>query len=711
MHKLGGNVLARTLCLLCVSAVSFSFPLQERPTTFRVRSNLVVVDVTVRDKSGKLVPDLKREDFRIFENSRQEEIVTFSLEDIPSEPAPPEPARPELANSAGSTPAAAPLSINLASLPRAERRNQVLADKRLMVLFFDLSSLSEEDLTRSVTTAQAYVSQKSSPSDLIAIATYSSTLQIVQDLTNDRTLLNDRLKQLNPMASDTTSADAQSNDDSAASDEVFVPDDVQFNLFNTDRRLAALTALSREYGEYPERKSLIYFSGTVQTTGSENQSQLRATIDAANQANMTIYTVDAAGLQALPPGGSASQRSGGARGMLSGSAMTGQFDALSASQETLTTIAHDTGGTSFQDSNDLAPVFTKVVNDTRTYYVIGYYSSNTVEDGKFRKIRVEVTRPDLKITHRPGYFASKQFTKLTQAERDRQLEEALELDRPFSDVPFILQAASFRESARATRVPVSLQVAGDGIRFEEKNDRREAHFEFLARVLESTGRIAAVARDTVQVDLPAQKAQKIQSGQILYNTGFQLRPGEYKLKFIVRDNSSGRLGSFEQGLSVPLLDGKTLQTSSIVLGNRLLPAGQDVKGVEHEGPMGRFEGPPEEKDPLVIEGRRLVPNMGNIFAGGQTLYTYFQVYGAGDDPQTKKPSLEASLLFLENKTRLRESQPLHIQEWTKGSPGTATVAISLPLHGLKKGSYTLQVHLRDNVTDTNIYRRVPVIVN
>jgi VWFA-related protein len=667
-----------------------------------VRSNLVVVDVVVRDKRGSLVRDLKREDFSVFENNRREEIVTFSLEDIPAEPAAAEPAKPGGASAA---------PINLTTLPRSERRNQVLADKRLMILFFDLSSLGEEDLARSVTTTQAYVSQRSSPNDLIAIATYSSTLQVVQDLTNDQAALTETLKQLNTMAADTTAADSQSNDDSAASDEIFVPDDVQFNLFNTDRRLAALTALAREYGEYPERKSLVYFSGTVQTTGSENQSQIRATIDAANQANMTIYTVDAVGLTALPPGGTASQRGGGARGIFSGRDMMGQFDALSASQETLTTLAHDTGGTSFQDTNDLAPVFDKVVDDTRTYYVLGYYSSNAIEDGKFRRIRVEVTRPGLKLSHRPGYFASKQFSKLTQRERDRQLEEALEVDRPFSDVPFILQAASFRESGRATMVPVSLQVAGDGIRFEEKSDRREAHFEFLARVMESSGRIAAVARDTVQVRLPIQKAEKIQSGQILYNTGFQLRPGEYKLKFIVRDNSTGRLGSFEQGLSIPLLDGKTLQTSSIVLGNRLVSAGEEVKAVQHEGPMARFEGPPQEKDPMVIEGRRLVPNMGNIFAGGQTLYTYFQVYGAAEDPETRKPSLEASLLFLDHKTRVRESQPLRVQEWTRGSPRVATVAISVPIHGLRKGTYTLQVHIRDNITDTNTYRRVPIVVN
>ena len=149
------------------------------------------------------------------------------------------------------------------------------------------------------------------------------------------------------------------------------------------------TTWPRTYREYPERKSLIYFSSGFSTTGIENQSQIRSTVDTANQSNISIYTVDSRGLVALPPGGDASRKAPSGRAMFSGSARERQVASLSNSQETLTTLAHDTGGTAFQDTNDLAPVFDKVLNDTQAYYMLGYFSSNAKEDGKFRKIRVE----------------------------------------------------------------------------------------------------------------------------------------------------------------------------------------------------------------------------------------------------------------------------------------------------------------------------------
>src|SRR5437867_5950672 len=616
---------------------------QQPPTTFRVQSNLVVVDVTIRDKKGALVKELRREEFKIFEDNVAQEIGTFSTENIPIVPSEtiaenvPESAKPPV--------------VNFSATPQAERKTEVLKDKRLIILFFDLSSLTTEDLIRSVSTAEEFVAKKSTLHDLIAVATYSSTLRLAQDFTNDHDALVKTLKQINP----TEAGDAPTEDlgDTDTSDDVFVPDDVQFNIFNTDRRLSALETLAKSYREYPERESLIYFSSGMTTTGIENQSQIRSTVDVANQSNMSIYTVDSRGLVALPPGGGASRGSPGGKALFSGDAMTRQTANLSSSQETLTTLAHDTGGTAFQDTNALAPVFDKVLSDTQTYYILGYYSTNTKEDGKFRRIRIEISRPDLKIQHRPGYFASKQFTRLTQTERNRQLEEALAVDRPFSDLPFILEADYFRQDGSTCLVPVSLQFAGEGVQFEEKGDRREVKLEFLAQIKDAKGGVAGVARDVVEVRLPAQSAEKIRGGQILYSTGFQLRPGDYKLKFLVRDNRTGKLGSFEQALSVPPLDVKSLSTSSIILGSRLVDTKESPKGVEHRGFGGRFQMAGVTRDPLVIDDKKIVPSIGNVFVNRQTLYVYFQVYSAAQDPPTKKPHLEARLLFLRNKTKVQ----------------------------------------------------------
>jgi VWFA-related protein len=677
--------------------------------TFSVESNLVVVDVIVRDKKGNLIRDLTREDFKAFEDNVPQEIVTFSREDIPVGPAPE-------SSTGGFSETTQANIVNLNLNPGQTPKKEDLQGKRLVILFFDLSSLGEEGLIRSVDTARQFIAKETGPQDLLAIATYSSTLELVQDFTNDRQVTLNTLNALYPTDSgESTEADLGDTD---TSDDVYVPDDVQFNIFNTDRRLSAFETLAKMYREFPERKSLIYFSNGISTTGVENNAQIRSAVDNANRSNMSIYTVDTRGLVALPPGGEASQGSPGGMALFNGGAVSRQMSNLSGSQETLTTLAHDTGGVAFQDTNDLSLALKKVQNDTQSYYVLGYYSKNRKEDGKYRKIRIEIARTSLKIEHRPGYFASKSFRQLNQDERDLQLQQALSVERPFTDLPLILETDYFQSDDKTCMVPLSIEMTGDGLQFQDKGNQKVASFEFLGQVSDPKGRVAAVARDMVQVKLPAEKAEKVKAGGILYSSGFQLRPGNYTLKFIVRDNGTGKLGSFEQSLTVPTLDGKKLDISSIILGNKLVEAESTASGVEHQGMMRRFQQSEFGNDPLQVEGKKIIPSIGNVFLNRQTIYVYFQIYGAAVSADTKKPSLETSLLLLKDESKIMETKPEIIQEWAKEKrgketvekKGVATVAISLPLKGLAKGTYSLQVHVRDAIGEANLFQRVPVVI-
>jgi VWFA-related protein len=759
------SILLSICPIFAVALLAFSQPqapqeavVRSQRPTFQVESDLVVVDVTVRDRKGNLLGNLTRNDFRIFEDNVPQEIVTFAAEVVPIGP---QPASLVTAPAAASAPAPPkPAVVNLSANPDLPAKKEDFQGKRLIILFFDLSSLGTEDLIRSVDTAHAFVEKQSGPQDLVAVATYNNILELVQDFTNDRDVL---LKTLNAISSP-DSGDAATEDlsDTDTSEDVFVPDTLQFNIFNTDRRLSALETLAKMYRDLPERKSLLYFSSGVTTTGVENNAQIRSTVDNANRSNMSIYTVDSRGLVALPPGGGASARGAGGRGMFSGAAMMRQRSNLSSSQETLTTLSHDTGGRAFADSNDLSLAIKQVQNDTNIYYVLGYLSSNPKQDGKYRKIRVEANRPDVRVEHRPGYFAAKAFNQLTQQERDLHLQQAMSVDRPFADVPVILEIDFFRKDNNTTLVPISIELAGSGLKFEEKGANQEARFEFVAQVSDPKGRVTGVARDAVQVRLPAERAEKIKSGGIMYATGFQLRPGDYKLKFLVRDNGSGKFGGFEQPLSVPALDLKKLDTSSIVLGNQLMnPRGDTGSGVAHQGMMRRFQEMGIGYDPLVVGNRKVMPSIGNIFLNRQTVYVFFQVYGAAADPQSDKPSIETYLMLLKENTKIIESKPELVQDWTKetalpgggpggrGGPGgmggmgpggmrgagrgdmggqrpggaggrgmlptedrkgEATVAISLPLKSLKKGTYTLQIHVRDTIAGVNLFRRVPIVI-
>jgi hypothetical protein len=431
-------------------------------------------------------------------------------------------------------------------------------------------------------------------------------------------------------------------------------------------------------------------------------------------------------------------------------------------------LSHDTGGKSFTDSNDLSLAMRQVQADTNVYYVLGYISTNRKEDGKYRKIRIELNQPNTKIAHRPGYFASKAYGQLNQQERDLQLTQAMNVERPFVDVPMILQTDFFRRDNNTVYVPLSIELLGDGLTFEEKGANREGKFEFVAQASDEKGRVTGIARDSVVVKLPAEKAEKIKAGGIFYSTGFQLRPGEHKLKFLVRDNITGKLGSFEQPISVPVFDLKKLALSSIVLGSQLKNIRDEFgSNISRQGSMRKFQQLATGYDPLVMGFRKVVPSIGNVFLARQTVYVYFQIYGAAEDRVTQKPCIETDLMLLRDNTKILETQPQYIETWTQvstgpgGGPGMmpggmppggmspggmgpgmggpggmeppgggpggfggppgmqaggerkgeSTVAITLPLRNLKKGAYTLQVHVRDEVANTNVFQRVPLVID
>src|SRR4029078_7528679 len=140
-------------------------------------------------------------------------------------------------------------------------------------------------------------------------------------------------------------------------------------------------------------------------TGIENQSQLRSATNAAVRANLAIYTMDIRGLQALVPGGEGQNAGRHGTSPYSSKSAAGQFDSNATTQETLVTLAGDTGGRAFLDSNDFGRVFTGVEQYTSLFYRLEYHSSNAARDGRFRRITVRVNRPGVKIDFRRGYYA------------------------------------------------------------------------------------------------------------------------------------------------------------------------------------------------------------------------------------------------------------------------------------------------------------------
>jgi hypothetical protein len=224
----------------------------------------------------------------------------------------------------------------------------------------------------------------------------------------------------------------------------------------------------------PQKKSLIYFSSGMQRTGIENQSELRAAINSAVLANLSIYTLDIRGLQALPPSGEAQNASLRGTSAYSGRAQMNALDSNFQSQETLVTLATDTGGKAFLDSNDLGRVFKSVQDDTSMYYLLGYHSTNMARDGKYRRITVRVDRQGVKVDFRRGYYAEADYRHSNKEDRERQLREELTSELPSTDLPVYLATAYFRVSDNKFYVPLSLIVPGSEIPFRRDRDQDKA---------------------------------------------------------------------------------------------------------------------------------------------------------------------------------------------------------------------------------------------
>ena len=293
-----------------------------------------------------------------------------------------------------------------------------------MLFFFDFSAMEPEDIERSVEAAQKFVQFKMLPADMVAIISLATNLHVDLDFTADKERILAVLKTF-------TSAQGQGFDNGATGSSegaaetggAFTADDTDYNTFNADRKLLALQAVMQTMGKIPQKKSLIYFSNGITQSGVDNQSALRATTAAAVRANVSIYTLDIRGLQALPPGGEAQAASLHGQSAYSGASIINDLSSNASSQETLSTLASDTGGKAFFDSNDFIGVFSQVQKDSSAYYVLGFSSNNPLKDGRFRHLKVVVNRPDLKLEFRSGYYAGRDFQHLNRADREQQLED------------------------------------------------------------------------------------------------------------------------------------------------------------------------------------------------------------------------------------------------------------------------------------------------
>jgi VWFA-related protein len=669
------------------------------PATFSTGTNLVVVDVSVKDKSGAVIQGLKASDFKVTEDGKTQKISVFEFQKLASDPEPPPPLT--LADQL-ELPPAPKTTITVA------RPNEVTHhDKRLLALFFDFSSMQIPEQLRAQDAALEFLSKNMSKDDLVAVMLYTSQIQIKSDFTNDRDVLTRVIKAL-PIGEMSELADLADTGDENSPDTgaAFVADETEFNVFNTDNKLAAIQDAARMLKAFPEKKQLIYLSGGVSKTGIDNQAQLDASVNAAYKANMSIYSIDVRGLQADPPGGAASQ-AGSRGGSFNGGAYNSQRANANSSQETLVTLAKDTGGKAFLDSNDIALGIAKAQQDVQSYYIVGYYTTNTAEDGKYRKIKVELTNGmSAGLDYRQGYYADKNWSKLNSGDKEQRLREALSAADPVTDLPLALQVDYFRISPTAYFVPVSVKVPSSVIELAAKGGAKVTQFDFIGQIQDDRHSAVGNVRDNIKVSLD--KDQTTAQKNFQYNAGFTLGPGKYVMKFLVQENITGKMGTFEAHFTIPDLSADTsgLKLSSIIWSSQKQPLSTAV------GVAQKLSKKEKVADPLVDGDEKLVPNITKVFKRSQDLYVAFDVYDAKPDPQNSMArKVKVSMSFFNDKgAKAFEVQPLDETEVTSARPEAVPVKLQVPLKELAPGRYVCQINVVDEVGRKFAFPRTPLVV-
>ena len=552
-------------------------------------------------------------------------------------------------------------------------------------------------MLRAYTGARKFITTQMTPADLLAIMSYQGSAVRANDFTGDKDEL---LNTLDALAAGT---DAAGNGLSTATDgTAFGQDDAEFQLFTTDRQLSALQSAIEMLRPLPEQKVLLLFASGLQLNGIGNQAQLRATTNAALRANVQLFPVDARGLVASAPLGDATQASPGGMAMFSGQTAGNRVTALQRSQDTLFSLAKDTGGKAMFDNNDLSLGIVDAARSITSYYIVGFYSNHTALDGKFHRVKITVNSPlATDVSYRQGYYADTEFAKSSDADKERQLQQALVLDNPVTDLTIATEINYFQVNRAEYYVPVSMKIPGSELTLARKGGASHALIDFIGEVKDEFGNTQQNVRDKVDVKFSDQTASQLDRRPIQYQTGFTLLPGTYTLKMLARDNETGHIGTYQTTFVIPNLDREAtrLPTSSVVLSSQRVPPGDALFSIQNKEA--------EAVDPLVFEGQKLIPSVTRVFSQSRTLYVFLQAYERG---VAATEPLAGFVSFYQGGSKVFETPVLAITDGLDPKSKAVPLRFSVPLQSLVPGKYDMQVTVVKPGSDKVAFWRAPIVI-
>jgi VWFA-related protein len=698
------------LALLIILSCSFVAVGQEEDVV-KVKSNLVNIDVMVKDKKGKYISDLKAEDFTIVENGVAQKIEFF---DAPL-------SHPEIKSAIGGVTAEATTTT---TPPSSAPRNYV-------ALVIDSQTTDISNLKQVREGTLKYIREQITDNDVVALLSVTNGLKMLQPFTQDKAKLIAALENAGINASSksfeqkdiagsieaqravlagapstpTTSITSAAGGSEAAKAMIaervlaqFIQLRTALSLQQSRPILAALAAIAEGLRPIPGKKTLVLFSqGWV--TPAVLDWQIQSTIDIANRANVAIYIIDSAGLRGAAP---ASGSLAPANPLAGVSGVTNQeqriravggetvFDNVRQEGQTreydiLYRISGDTGGRFFKGSNDINLGLQRIDEEIHARYTLAYRSTNQNFDGSFRKVKIEVRRPDAQIISRNGYYAIPPEEIMMLSPADKKLLTGFAAAQANPELPLFVTLTQFRSREGLYTVPVAIELPPATVTFERKGDKRSMQLEVLGVLKSGSERVLSRLGGNFDVNLSDSDYQSIVSNNIFYRQDMVLAPGEYTLDLMVRDRQSGKTSAKRETIVLPEPDTEFAATP-VVLSRFVEQARLPTLGSE-------------EPSDVFIHGRTQIrPSSRREFQATDNLIMYLSVYNAANSPDTGKPLVRVTARLLKDGQPATKPFDYVLTDVENQPVSHLTFAEYIKLVGLTPGNYTAAIEIKDMVT-------------
>ena len=539
---------------------------QDTPATFKVRVNNVLVRVVVRDSHGKVVPNLKKEDFQLYDGRKLQAITSFAIEN-PRTHTVPLTTTPEPVGSSDADPA----SVKAAALPQ-----------RFVSMVFDDMHMSMQDAVFVRDSATRFFSALA-PSDRVSMNTTSG--QLTQDFTDDHSLLEKALLGIVPRplshhdATDCPDisyyqADLIANKNDTQALAVATEDTIQC-AFNGDTRMQTaaqgqaqmmaqrivsegdseteyayrhLEAILRRMTSLPGQRVIVLVSpGFIMSTLQNDASDL---VDRATRANVVINTIDARGLYvpdvmgdiANPPRDSL---------RTAGYKSTYRVAAQSAQEDVLAEFADGTGGKFYHNRNDVDAAMREAGAAPEVSYVLGFSPQNLKFDGRFHTLKVGLTTKEkFNVQARHGYFAPRSASDPAQITKE-EIQEALFSQEEILDIPVDLQTQYFKNDQAEARLSVLTHLDVKSVRFRKALGRNNDRLTIVTGIFDENGQYVTGVEKIIDMKLRDTTYERLSHSGLTVKSSFDVKPGTYLVRLVVRDAEGAQMAARNGAVVIP----------------------------------------------------------------------------------------------------------------------------------------------------------------